>query len=190
MSKLNPLPSSSYLQECFNYIETTGDLVWRNDRPVSHFSSERAWKWFKSRFSGKIAGRVVDTGNVGVYRKIKVCGGDFYPHRIIWKYKTGSDPSKYIDHKDGNGLNNSWENLRESDSLLNARNRKLGKNNSTGILGVYKDTDGRYRAHISISGKQISLGGFRTLKQATKARQDAEDRQGRNMYRRQIESEL
>lgn len=45
-------------------------------------------------------------------------------HRIIWKMETGSDPACEIDHRDLNGLNNRWENLREATTTQNGFNKK------------------------------------------------------------------
>ena len=47
--------SIDYLNECFDFVD--GVLIWE-ERPVEHFHSERYWKVFMARFSGKPAGRI------------------------------------------------------------------------------------------------------------------------------------
>lgn len=48
------------------------------------------------------------------------------------------DPKIFVDHKDGNGLNNQKSNLRVATNRQNCSNRGKQKNNTTGYKGVYK----------------------------------------------------
>jgi hypothetical protein len=58
-------------------------------------------------------------------------------HRILWVMRNGSiDINLEIDHINGNTLNNSVENLRLVSTIINNRNQKQYKNNSTGTTGV------------------------------------------------------
>lgn len=50
----------------------------------------------------------------------------------------------YIDHIDGNALNNSKSNLRFTNFSGNGANRKAGKQSKSGIRGVSFDKKGRY----------------------------------------------
>lgn len=60
------------------------------------------------------------------YFVVKLLNSSYKVHRIIYLLKTGSlHSSKLIDHIDGDGLNNSFSNLRETTSSTNARNRPL-----------------------------------------------------------------
>ena len=56
--------------------------------------------------------------------------------------------------------------------------RKVASNSQTGVTGVSKTKEKgrRYRAAITIEGKKIELGRFKTLKQATLARKAAEEK--------------
>lgn len=63
---------------------------------------------------------------------------------------------KYIDHKDGNGLNNTKENLRLSCHKTNGYNRKQGSN-KTGYKGVSVSRK-KYKAEIKYNGVKIYLG--------------------------------
>jgi hypothetical protein len=77
-------------------------------------------------------------------------------HRLIANATRG-----VVDHADGNTLNLKKENLRVCSRQENARNRKVGKNNSTGLKGVsFKKDAGKYWARIWINGKNKSLGFF------------------------------
>lgn len=60
-------------------------------------------------------------------------------------------------------------------SLINPKN--LRKNNKTGVNGVYWDKQlKKYRVKIHFKGKSISLGCYKTLEEAKKARMIAEDK--------------
>ncbi|MFU2222004.1 hypothetical protein [Streptococcus pluranimalium] len=53
--------------------------------------------------------------------------------------------------------------------------QKTSKNNKTGVKGVSKSRTGKYRAYLTLKGKQIHLGSFETLKEAKEARKKAEE---------------
>ncbi len=48
------------------------------------------------------------------------------------------------------------------------------RNNTSGVTGVSENRHGSFIARISVNNKQIHLGSFSSLEEATKARQDAE----------------
>jgi hypothetical protein len=60
-------------------------------------------------------------------------------HRVIWLWVTGEWPEHDIDHKDRDALNNRWKNFRLATPLVNASNRDLSRNNTSGTRGVYWD---------------------------------------------------
>ena len=77
---------------------------------------------------------------------------------------------KYIDHIDGNPLNNKIENLRECTHQQNHFNERKPKNNTSGIKGVsfHKPTK-KWRATVFLNYKQHYLGLFKDIKEAEKA---------------------
>ena len=61
------------------------------------------------------------------------------------------------------GINN----LREASRSVNRRNQSRPKNNTSGVLGVVWDKRRKkWRAEISVNGKQINLGRFSRLFEA------------------------
>jgi len=82
-------------------------------------------------------------------------------HRIIMQAKSG----EFVDHKNGNPLDNQRTNLRFCTRSLNAANSKLRRTNTTGFKGVWKDRN-YFRAEIKINQKKKSLGYFPTPEQA------------------------
>lgn len=99
----------------------------------------------------------------------------FYVHRLLWELFVGPIPDGYqIDHKDGNSLNNSLDNLRLATPSQNSINRK---GYSKKIKGVYfrRRNSGRpsWQAKIGVDGKMITVGTFDTEEEAARAYNDA-----------------
>lgn len=103
--------------------------------------------------------------------------GKLYPaHQLIWCLMTGEWPSFLIDHRDLDGTNNKWENLRKATNGQNMMNGRLRSDNKTGVKGVTMHRNGVFRARINVAGKEVFLGRFQTLEEATLARKMAQDR--------------
>jgi len=74
-----------------------------------------------------------------------------------------SNKGQYIDHIDGNGLNNQRSNLRFCTKAENSRNKKPSLNGTSKYLGVSYNKDGGFRkwvAQIYSNGKKYGLGSF------------------------------
>ena len=98
----------------------------------------------------------------GRYRWIKVDGQRYAAHRIIFYMTHGYCP-EYIDHIDGNGLNNKPENLRPATLSENKCNQKIYKSNTSGIKGVYWcKPKNAWVAQIAINKRRKTLGKFET----------------------------
>jgi HNH endonuclease/AP2 domain len=104
-----------------------------------------------------------------VVRVGKAPGILYAAHRVIWLWMTGSWPVKMIDHKDLDGTNNKWDNLRLATNSQNMMNANLYKNNRTGIKGV-TFRRGKFRVRIQKNGAEIYLGDFGTIDEARAAR--------------------
>lgn len=59
-------------------------------------------------------------------------------HRVVMSRVLGRafEESEFVDHIDGNKLNNRRENLRLVTSKQHSRNRRISKNNTSGYKGV------------------------------------------------------
>lgn len=92
-----------------------------------------------------------------------------YMHRVILARMLGRELVKgeWVDHINGNGLDNRRENLRLSTIAQNAFNKGKHSNNTSGYKGVsWNKFAGRWVAQITIDGKNKYLGYFDTPEEA------------------------
>ena len=77
----------------------------------------------------------------------------------------------YVDHRDGDGLNNQRSNLRQSDAQTNAANRLRRRDNSSGFKGVFPNRAGGqpWKAEIGAGSSKHYLGVFSSAEDAARA---------------------
>lgn len=171
---MKPKPSISLLRECISYDQESGICTLRK-RPRGHFNSDHQYARWNTRFEGKEAGCRCAFGS-NEYKTINFMRQTLKAHRVIWAIVTGGWPVE-IDHVDGNGLNNKWENLRNVSTQRNMMNKRRYKNKAenlpTGIFYVGKKQK-MFVAQITFNNKQYSLGSFKNLDDAVLARKQAE----------------
>jgi len=103
------------------------------------------------------------------YAVRKVNRKNVYMHRFI----ISPDIRLQIDHIDGDGLNNTRENLRVCTSTENARNRRKINGGSSQYKGVHwHKRQCQWIARITIDRKQIQIGSFNSEIEAAKAYDD------------------
>lgn len=78
-----------------------------------------------------------------------------------------------IDRINVNG-NYDPSNCRWTTATIQSRNQRVGINNKTGVRGVGRTANGRFRVSIHINRKQINIGTFKNISDAIVARKDAE----------------
>lgn len=138
------------LHKAFTYDEERGVLIW-NER------EDRSPQW-NGRYAGKDAGSITYFNTSGPYIVINIWGAPRLAHRLIWVYAYGYEPDK-IDHKDGDGLRNTLDNLRDATSSQNNTNR------NSDSLG-YTKRGNRYRARVKIEGAIFEMGNYNTAEEA------------------------
>lgn len=100
--------------------------------------------------------------------------GREYAHRLAYFWVHGEWPPNLMDHRDNNGLNNAWDNLRPATYSQNGFNTKVNSRNKSGVTGVTWDqVRGKWRYDLRHDGKRV-YGHFHTREEAVAARLDAE----------------
>lgn len=122
---------------------------------------------------GEHAGTVREFNGRQSYYMVGMLGSNFFAHRVVYVLKHGKiDPHNDIDHIDGDSLNNSVENLREIDPVVNGRNKRKLNPNKALATGVYYEEllskKGlllkRINAHASIESGRVLKTNFSVLK--------------------------
>ena len=88
-------------------------------------------------------------------------------HRMI----LGAKPGQFVDHADGNGLNNRRDNIRICTPAENCRNKRKPRiaNLSSRYKGVLKSPCGTWQANIWVGGKSAYIGRFKSEDEAAMA---------------------
>tara|TARA_R110001632_G_scaffold198688_1_gene321028 strand:- start:359 stop:895 length:537 start_codon:yes stop_codon:yes gene_type:complete len=158
------------LNDFLAYDSKTGLVTWKEVQS-KWFKTNRDCMAFNTRWSGKIAGGKREHGYIAIGYE----GKRPYAHSIAWCLYHGKNPEHQIDHVNGIRDDNRILNLRDVNQRSNAKNVKIHKTNTSGVCGVSQIQDSkRWRAYITVNGKQLWLGSFEDYEEACKARKEAE----------------
>lgn len=86
-----------------------------------------------------------------------------------WLMLAGQKGGWVVDHINGDTLDNRRANLRLCSAAENAKNTRRAKNNSSGAKGVSLDVNGKWRTRIWKDRKEIHIGTFDTVEEASAA---------------------
>lgn len=113
--------------------------------------------WLDGGKKGKEAGWVDAYG----YRLTRINGELLRNHHIAWYKMTGEWPTKEIDHRDNDPLNNRWLNLRESNRQQQGMNQKLQERRKGKWKGVHISSSGKFYPKLKFNQKSITGMGSR-----------------------------
>lgn len=135
------------LLECLSYDKNSGCFTWK--------ISKRGTR------AGSQAGSVF----LGRYIQIRIDQVSYYAHRLAVFYVTGTWPSADVDHINGNGLDNSYSNLRDVHHRVNQQNRhrpnKRTSGRSSNYLGVsWKKSHKKWGAYIGLPDGTMKFLGY------------------------------
>jgi hypothetical protein len=142
ISFLKPTLTHARLREVLDYNPETGTFTWR-------VSSGGTLKGTKAGFQ-------LIVGNHRYWRTA-IDGRYYLAHRLAYFWMTGDWPPHLMDHKDGNGLNNRWRNLRLATSTQNSANQRTRRNNQYGLKGVCTYHHNPKRVIAVCAGKHLGI---------------------------------
>ena len=145
-----------YLKQCIDYNPDTGDFKWRITQGRNIYGND--------------AFCVHESSNRKISLTTKILSHETTTNRLIVFWMTGYMPSPNRDVMtiDNNTLNLKWSNIKvgsHSDSCKKQRN-----SGTLALKGVhFYIKEKKYRAQITINGKQKYLGRFKTEAEAAAA---------------------
>lgn len=95
----------------------------------------------------------------------RVDGDAIYLHRVLAR----AGPSDFVDHINGDILNNRRANLRLCTKKENLRNRRKRAGCLSPYKGVVRTRGGRWEARVTVDGKAIYAGSYATDADAARA---------------------
>ncbi|MFG6139493.1 HNH endonuclease signature motif containing protein [Halomonas sp. B23F22_10] len=165
-----------YLLECFLHDTESGLLVWRVDRPPSHFPSPTTYVKWRDQNAGAVAGWPEKPG----YLMVSLDGVRLWQHHVVLAMNGIEIPDGMeVDHINGNPSDNRLENLRVVDRSTNRRNSRMHSNNTSGANGIAVCSGKRpYMAVGGANGVRAYIGNYATLREAMRARKEWERKVG------------
>ncbi len=167
------------LKALLTYDPETGIFTWNKRTPdmFTHCSRPIAvCKSFNKRDALQEAGNAFRPKRSKTsYINIHIFGIAYKAHRLAFIYMEGKAPQQ-VDHKDHNGLNNKWDNLRASNNRDNSKNLPKQKSNKTGVIGVnWHKAAKKWQARaVNHDGVRIDLGRYENFEDAVAARKEHE----------------
>ena len=133
---------------------TAGGIALVDDEDFERVTAEGGWYASESL-------------NTFYARRVYHLGGRSYTTRNMHNFITGLS---YVDHINGDGLDNRRANLRPATASQNQANQRKRRDNTSGFRGVQWHAPGkRWRAVIRVKGKLHSLGYYQTPEEAALA---------------------
>tara|TARA_R110002153_G_scaffold20516_2_gene69530 strand:- start:105 stop:659 length:555 start_codon:yes stop_codon:yes gene_type:complete len=141
-----------WMKDNISYDTETGNLFWATPRLRGPKTT-----WF--------LGYINMNGYMCFNRSFGGRGFYYRNHRVVWFLNYGYVPD-FLDHIDGDKLNNRVENLRPATNSLNQRNKlSYGRCKFKGVCA----SKNKYRARLKRDNKEIRTGYFETPEEAARA---------------------
>lgn len=130
----------------------------------------RTLRWKKTKYKSRIGTDITCQDGRG-YLTVKIGNKQYNVHRLIWVLRHGDIPDgMQIDHIDGDKTNNSPDNLRLASENQNKWNRRMSRNNTSGVKGVtWNKSEGKWQGTVYFMGKGVYVGLFDALEAAADA---------------------
>jgi len=144
--------------------------AWRSLASVLRYDNETG-EFYRVKPRPQDRGRPAGSIDNNGYRVISIKAKQFKAHRLAWLYVHGVEPTRMIDHIDGDRSNNRIENLREVTPFENAKNQRMRKDNTSGFTGVtWSKSAQKWRVCVKSEGVSHHLGYYIDKEAAVSAR--------------------
>lgn len=125
------------------------------------------WKTLSGRRKPGPVGSINSKGYAIVSLTFEGKRNSYLVHRVCWFLHYRGWPTRFLDHINGNRLDNRIENLREVTLSQNSRNKFGNFNSKVPWKGVtYHKRDKTYDAVVGVRGKNTYLGRFMCSREA------------------------
>lgn len=149
-------------------------------KKLLHYDPETGIFTRKTAFGNRLKiGEETGCLNSAGYIQVHVAGKKYYAHRLAWLYMTGAWPKNHIDHDNHKRSDNRWINLCDVTQQENNKNISLRKRNVSGCAGVTPNKEkNKWECKISLNGKSVFLGYFKSLDLAISTKKEANIKHG------------
>jgi hypothetical protein len=132
------------------------------------------WKVTRNNFVPK--GTEVGSLDGKGYLRTKINKKNYSVHRLIFLFHKGYLP-EYLDHINGDRLDNRIENIREATMGQNNYNKKTPKTNTSGFKNVYWTKDmNKWRVRLNANGIKVCFGYYEDFEKAKRVAIEARNK--------------
>ena len=176
MTNRNSIPVD-VLKAFVDYDPATGEFTWRARSGAMMRTTRRCPEVMAKVWNTQWAGKPAFKSNNQGYLYANLHATPIKAARAAWVFISGEWPPAGldVDHINGDRGDNRPENLRLVTPTQNSRNKRIARNNKSGVSGVrWCEQRGRWEAKINGGPNEIHLGSYFTKDEAVAARQAAE----------------
>lgn len=155
--------TAAYARSVLDYDAATGLFHWRYRTDLKEGLARNSWN---ARMAGKVAGTLKKSDRDSTGHIVIRINRKAYPaHHLAWLMETGEWPDGILDHRNLDGTDNRWDNLRPATLSQNRANVGLTARNTSGFKGIVR-SGRKWRARLRVEGEEQNLGSYETPEEA------------------------